>query len=96
MLGKTIVKPEPDDEAWEQWMKTADRYVAQDTIGQITISTAFIGIDHRIPGDPAPVLFETKVFGGSHDGYQACSTWDEANRQHASTIALIRSDFIGN
>jgi hypothetical protein len=97
VLENTIAKPEPDGEIWEQWMKTADRHVAEDTIGKVTISTAFIGIDHRIPGDPTPLLFETKVFGGSRDGYQArCSTWEEANRQHASVVALVSSDFSRN
>ena len=50
-------------EEWAKWFKTADRHVARDTHGKVTVSTIFLGLDHNF-GDGKPVLFETLVLGG--------------------------------
>lgn len=41
-----------------------------DLPGAVRVSTVFLGLDHfgRV-GEP--VLWETMIFGGAHDGYQA-------------------------
>lgn len=76
---------------WAKWFEKADRHVAQDIIGDIRISTVFLGLDHSFGGGP-PLLFETMIFGGPHDQYQTrASTWDEAERHHADALALVRS-----
>lgn len=88
--GKT---PKPCDDllGWAEWFQTADRHVANDVIGETRISTVFIGIDHSF-GDGPPLFFETMVFGGPHDQYQTrASTWDEAEKQHAEAVTLVRS-----
>lgn len=50
---------------WALWMEntdeTGERTVGRDKIGDLTISTVFLGIDHQY-GDGPPVLFETLVF----------------------------------
>lgn len=88
--GKT---PIPADlMQWGEWFETADRHVAKDQIGDVGISTVFLGIDHRFADDGPPLIFETMIFGGEHDQYQTrASTWDEAERQHAEAVALVRS-----
>jgi hypothetical protein len=48
---------------WAEWFETADRIVARDEIGDQTVSTVFLGLDHAFCGGP-PVLFETMVFRG--------------------------------
>jgi len=77
---------------WARWFETADRHVAQDRIGEVRISTVFLGLNHRFaPG--APLLFETMIFGGSHDGHQErCTFWDQAEKQHADAVALVRAE----
>lgn len=87
--GKT---PVPADlMTWAKWFESADRHVAQDQIGDVRISTVFLGIDHSFGGD-TPLLFETMIFGGEHDQYQnRSSTWDEAEQQHAEALAMVRA-----
>lgn len=78
-------------EEWSKEFWQIDRRVAQDTIGDAQISTVFLGINHNLTEGP-PLLFETKIFGGVHnDRIKQCSTWDEAVKQHAEAVALVRS-----
>lgn len=58
-----------DTLTWAKWFETAERHVADETIGDSRISTVFLGIDHGF-GHGEPVLWETMVFGGSLDGEQ--------------------------
>lgn len=75
---------------WATWMENADRKVAADTIGDVRISTVFLGLDHSF-GEGPPLLFETLIFEGKHDGDMwRCSTWAEAEKQHADAVALVR------
>lgn len=85
-------KPVPVDIiAWASWFESADRFVRQDTIGDVRISTVFLGIDHQF-GDGPPLIFETMIFGGEHDQYQdRCSTWQQAEDMHARACALVRN-----
>jgi hypothetical protein len=56
---------------WASWMQTANRHVAQDTTGDVTVSTVFLGLDHNFGERRAgPVLWETMVFGGPCDQEQ--------------------------
>ena len=50
---------------WARWFETADRHVAQDTIGDYWVSTVFLGLDHNYGSGP-PILFETMVFDRGH------------------------------
>lgn len=80
-------------ESLEEWAKKfdlADRRVGDDMIGDVRVSTVFLGFDHAHLGGP-PLLFETMIFGGSEDGYQdRCSTWEQAEAQHANAVAMVR------
>lgn len=40
--GNPVV--EPDLMKWAQWMETAQRHVADETIGEARISTVFLGL----------------------------------------------------
>jgi hypothetical protein len=80
---------EPDILAWGRWLEKTERHVGKDTIGDVKISTVFLGIDHAFGGS-APVLFETMIFGGRHDGYQIrYETREEALAGHVAAIALV-------
>lgn len=57
-------------------------------LGDVTVSTVFLGMDFGFWDGP-PRVFETMIFGGDHDGTQwRYSTWAEAERGHAAACAL--------
>lgn len=66
------------------------RIVDKTTIGDTSISTVFLGIDHSFGHGPA-LLFESMTFGGKCDGMQErCSTWQEAKRQHEAMCEAVK------
>ncbi len=78
-------------EEWSRFYETDARVVRQELIGDVRISTVFLGIDSQLGNGP-PVLFETMVFGGKNDmHFDRCSTWDHAVAMHEKICALVRS-----
>jgi hypothetical protein len=54
------------------------------------VSTVFLWFDHAlaINGGP-PLLFETVIIGGPHDGYgKRYSTWEQAEAGHRHAVSL--------
>src|SRR6185436_5755923 len=80
-----------DIETWAAWFEGKNRLVKKDkaivkidgiNVGEITVSTIFLGLDHAFGGE-SPMLFETMVFGGPIDQAQdRCGTWDGALKMH--------------
>lgn len=86
--GKTPIKVD-DLLTFAQWYESADRHVAQDFVGDIRVSTVFLGYDHGWHG--TPVLFETMVFGGPLDGEQErYHTWEEAEAGHKIMLEKVK------
>lgn len=83
--------PRPCDlMTWAQAFEKADRHIGNDTIGNVLVSTVFLGLDHSFGSGP-PLLFETMIFGGEHDHYQdRCSSYDEAEAMHLKALAMVR------
>ena len=68
----------------------SNRIVAKTQIGDVRVSTMFIGIDQRYSDSDTPMLFETMIFGGAHnEEFWRCSTWSEAEAQHREACALV-------
>ena len=87
--GKKAV-PCNDIIAWGKYFQTADRKVAKDSIGDVDISTVFLGLDHNW-GDGPPLLFETLVFGGSMDGeMERYPSWTDAVMGHKRMVKLVK------
>jgi hypothetical protein len=64
--------------------------VQQDKIGNVKVSTVFLGLDHNYSLDGPPLLYETMIFGGEHDQYQErYATRDEALAGHRAALLLI-------
>lgn len=82
-------KPVPVDlMTWAKWLQKEDRRVANTVVGDVNVSTVFLGLDHS-RGQGPPLIFETMIFGGEHDQFQErCSTWDEAEAMHARACEL--------
>lgn len=83
---------------WADWFQTANRVVSQDTVGEIMVSTVFLGLDHQW-GDGPPLLFETMFFGVGSDSLpqeirdfqMRYSTVDEALDGHIAALQRIEA-----
>lgn len=82
--------PEPDTLKWGRWFgEPGKRVVKSDHIGDVHVSTIFLGIDHSFHGGP-PVLWETMIFGGEHDQYQERYTsLEDAKQGHEEALKLV-------
>jgi hypothetical protein len=96
MSGMYILKDgepvlEPDLMTWAKWYENHEaRRVALTQIGDVKVSTVFLGIDHAF-GEGAPVLFETMIFGGEHDEYtNRYCTLEEAMIGHERAVAMVK------
>jgi hypothetical protein len=82
--GKNVVECSFDDS-----LSIINRQIARNTFGEVEISTVFLIFDHSYDSDK-PVLFETMIFGGEHDGYQdRYHTYDEALFGHQVACDLV-------
>ena len=79
--------------AWGTFMQNAERHVGDDHVGEIHVSTVFLGLDHSFGSKNAPpVLWETMIFGGEHDQYQERYTSrDAALKGHATALTMVTS-----
>lgn len=88
--GRTPV-PCSDVIEWAEWMGSHDRRVAHDALGDVEVSTVFLGINYNFLGG-TPALYETMIFGGPLNHYQTrCATWEAAEAMHATALALLRA-----
>jgi len=64
----------------------------QDYIGDVFVSTVFLGIDHNYENQGDPVLWETMIFGGMYDEYQERYTsHEDALAGHQRALDLAKS-----
>lgn len=64
--------------------------IASDTVGDATISTVWMGLDHSFGFGP-PLIFETMVFGGSlSDEMDRYPTLAEAETGHRAMVERVR------
>lgn len=85
--------PEPDLMAWARWMNDGNRRVAFDMVGEVDVSTVFLGIDHNWSGGGAPVLWETMTFGPEpwSSRQWRYSSRDDALLGHGVAVELLRA-----
>jgi hypothetical protein len=91
LIGQTAVPMHGDVLEWALKYETMDRRVAETTLfGMCRVSTIFLSLDHSWNGG-RPLLFETMAFWPGRDGYEQerCSTWLEAQEQHARMCAEV-------
>lgn len=89
LLGRIAV-PCPDIATWLAWLRehAAETRVGLDRVGQLIISSQFIGL--VAPGTlDAPALFTTvlSTVGGRPLAVIYSATWDEATRAHGDLRA---------
>lgn len=85
--------PEDDLTKWGEWFESIGdgRRVERTCIGDVEISTVFLGLDHGYGSGP-PMLYETMIFGGEHDSYQErCSTKEQAQAMHKRAVERVQA-----
>lgn len=91
---------QPDLVLFSEFMKRDRRIVEQTEVGDLFVSTVFLGIDHRLSEEGPPLVFETMVFDNSEEGKgdtfadycERYSTWDEAVAGHRKVLEAIGID----
>lgn len=77
-----------------EWSKWRAEHPADDQVGDIRVSTVFLGLDHSfrsVLGGP-PVLWETMVFGGPLDHeMDRYTSKAAAQRGHAAMLARVQA-----
>lgn len=78
--------------SWREWSDPffmMNRTVRESFIGDVRVSTVFLGLDHQY-GDGPPILFETMIFNGPLDASEwRYSTWEEAEVGHGHAFYLV-------
>lgn len=86
---------EPDLIHWARWMEKKDRIVKQEMVGDVKVSTVFLGIDHNFSHEGPPILWETMVFGGPHDQewMDRCSgSIEQAEAMHERMVERVKNE----
>lgn len=84
-----------DVREWGLWMVDQEDVpsVGYDVIGEIIVSTVFLGMDANCMPGGTPSLFETALFvKGPTTGVQVvgrCATWAEAESLHRAIVAQV-------
>lgn len=66
------------------------KIVKRTELGDVVVSTVWLGIDHRFGNGP-PLIFETMIFGGEHDNDQwHYATEAEAEAHHDALVTALR------
>lgn len=86
--------PETDLLKWGKWLETGNRRVADETVGNVRVSTVFLGLDMNFSGDGDPVLWETMTFGvGIEQQQNRCGgSREQAEAMHAEMVAKVKAD----
>lgn len=102
ILEDQTVIPCDDIEKWIAFIEGGKCVIATEFICEhVQVSTVFLAIDHNVytiqsiltrAPKQAPILFETKVFNGEHDGFtQRYRTYGGALAGHRKICTLLKS-----
>ena len=81
---------EPDLLKWATWYEKSRRHLGNLRVGDVRISTIFLGLDFNLVND-SPLLWETMVFGGEFDRQiQRYHSYEDALNGHQRWIEKIR------
>lgn len=79
--------------SWARWFEknAAACRVAETKIGDVRVSTVFLGLNHNFADDGPPILFETMVFGDPHNGeIWRYESWKDAEIGHQEAVDAVR------
>ena len=80
---------------WAHWLEDnpSKRIIDYTQItSEVTVSTVFLGLDHRYLGKGPPLIFETMIFGGPLDDEMwRYSSYDDAQTGHKAAVRKARA-----
>ncbi len=93
ILRNGEVVPVSSAQEYMQWFSIPDNHrVALTKVGEIKVSTVFLGLNHAFLPTQRPLWFETMVFGGALDEESDCyATLEEAMAGHERMVARVRA-----
>lgn len=72
------------------WSYNRDISVKQEYIGEVYISTVFLGLDNGLSYSK-PLLWETMIIGGKHNMYrERYTSYENAVKGHEEAIELVK------
>lgn len=85
-----------DLKEWGTWFESAgeSRIVQQDRLENgVFVSTVFLGLDHNFSGQGPPILWESMIFKGPHDGeMRRYSSLEDARAGHSELLAMAQEE----
>lgn len=77
---------------WAEFFETADRVVKREDVGNVTVSTVFLSLDHSFGMGP-PILWETMVFRGKEvmEAERCAGSREQAEAMHERIAKRLRS-----
>jgi hypothetical protein len=86
--GKPV--PEPDVLRWADWIERSNkRVLRQNRLAGGVLVTIFVGVDHDLLRRGPPMVWETMILGGRHDGYCVRhATRKEALSGHVTALRI--------
>ena len=94
----------PDLMQWAKWFEMSHKdesfRVGETVVGELRVSTVFLGLDHRFLVDGPPIVFETMVFNNVGEGrerfaqvfddcMQRYCTYAEAEQGHEAIVEML-------
>ncbi len=89
--GKPVLEPDP--RKFDDWYQDiANRRVGKTKVGNRTVSTVFLAIDHNFGTslEPEPVLWETMVFPDDSSEDEACYRYTSVESARAGHEAIVK------
>lgn len=75
---------------WGELLTDEYKRVVYDQIGDVKVSTVWLGIDHSFGAD-VPIIFETMIFGGEYDSHlRRYATEADAIKGHAEAVEDLK------
>ena len=93
------VQPVFDLLEWGKWMQDHSRRIERTRVGDIVVSTVFLGLDHSHGGGP-PILFETLCFKDQTPDSKSTTSMDDTMVRYATYAEALTGhnkmiEFIG-
>ncbi len=81
---------EVDCLTWAKWFEKVDRVIERTEVGNVMVSTVFLGLNYNFYQEGPPLLYETLVFGGNLDGeIDRYETLEQAQNGHVEMVDRV-------